>query len=532
MSKQNIEELGKNVGLPQKHTKQVVEFLKHDILISLYRSEKDIAVIKAKDEDQRTEHEKFSLILNERIEKKYQETYKKKFDPKVHAKNKKLPLFLMGPPGQGKTAAYLAAGEAVAKWLNLEFISHVTDDYEPKPNHFIMVVQECAGENSAITFGGVPKASVVKLPDGKEQDVLKKALTYRFTVFQHVAGGVLLFDDAANAASVIQNVLLPVAQNNTFQGLKIPHALVGFTGNLGALDGTYTAEQSSALLTRVIPMFVTDTVKDFLDRGYRYYNDELGDVGYFSFLSRNEKDFAALPENGQKSGFACSRSHDNFIQGMRSIVERNGGRGVGEAESLHEIRDLARSCFGSEYANKVVSYYNSYIQGADPLARAFIVEGKHDLNKLAEKYNGGTSSEGITFGYQFATACGDYAVNEIASIRQKNGDKITLDNKDFVKIVKRFGEALLALNASEFAYSIEHLKNKLAIYIEDFAQKAKESVELNSDSREAIATIIADLDGCSQDKRSSLIAVITDYDKMKASSSLGSKRSSSRAKMS
>lgn len=64
-------------------------------------------------------------------------------------------------------------------------------------------------------------------------------------MFDECAGGVLLFDDAANAAQVIQNVLLPVAQFGSFQGMKISNACIGFTGNLGALDGTYTNDLSS-----------------------------------------------------------------------------------------------------------------------------------------------------------------------------------------------------------------------------------------------------------------------------------------------
>lgn len=521
-TKQNISELAKSVNLPEKHTKQVVEYLKHDMMLSLYRFSVPTPA--------ETEADKFSLELNEKIVKLYKQKHKKEFNPEIHKKNKRLPLFLMGPPGQGKTASYIAAAEELCKELGLHFVRDVTDSYVPKQNDFVMVVQECAGENSAITFGGVPKAEEITLPNGEKQTVLKKALNYRFTVFSQCAGGVLLFDDAANAASVIQNVLLPVAQNNSFQGMKIPNALIGFTGNLGALDGTYVSEQSSALLTRVLPMFVTDTVDDFLDRGYKYYNDELGDLGYFAFLHRNRNDFAALPENGQKSGFACSRSHDNFIQSARSVVERNGGRGIGEANSLFELQSLARSCFGPEYAQKLIAYLHSYIQGADPLARGFIQDNKQDFATLNAKYNGGSSADGISFGYQFATACGDYAVNAIVEIRNANKKdgkpNVDLENKDFHEVIKRFGNALLALNPSEFTYSIEHLKNKLAIYIPEFSQKtnAKVGVELTAKAREVIATIINDLENCTADKREALIATITDYDKIASNSNLGVKK--------
>lgn len=586
MAKQNISDLAKHVRLPEKHTKHVVEYLKHDILLSLYRKNPDrvsneysatVARLKSeingyneeidlytsemesrierlkeqgeeknKDkinfyedkldtfvldrskqrrvaekelqqlEERHEEVKKFNVELNAKIAEIYFTKYGKKFDPKVHSKNKRLPLFLMGPPGQGKTASYMAAAKEVCAELGLNYVEHVTDNYIPRLDDFIMVVQECAGENSAITFGGVPKAEEVTLPDGTKQSVLKKALNYRFTVFEHCAGGVLLFDDAANAASVIQNVLLPVAQNSTFQGLHIPNACIGFTGNLGALDGTYVAEQSSALLTRVIPMFVTDTVEDFLKRGYAYYNDDLGDLGYFNFLKRNPKEFADLPQSGQKSGFACSRSHDNFLQGMRSIVERNGGRGVGEAESLEEIHHLAYSCFGQELGQKIVSYYNSYIRGADPLAREFVQEGKFNAEKLKEKYKGGASSEDISFGYQFAVACGDYAVNLIAQAKE-----VKIDSKEFEVAIQRFGKAVLLLNNSEFSFSLEHMKNKLASYVTNFSQSVKDNRELRNDVREKIAHLINDLEDCTSDKRKALIEVITDFDKMAGANSIG-----------
>lgn len=509
-TRQSIEELAKSVNLPNKRTKQVVEYLKHDILVSLYR----------KNPEYPEDMAEFNLEMNKKISDVYKQRYGKEFDPKVHAKNKNLSLFLMGPPGQGKTASYTAAAKEVCADLGLRFVEHVTDNYIPNKKDFIMVVQECAGENSAITFGGVPKAEEVEI-NGQKVAVLKKALNYRFTLFERCAGGVLLFDDAANAAQVIQNVLLPVAQNHTFQGLKIANACIGFTGNLGALDGTYTTELSSALRTRVIPMFVTDTVKDFAARAYEYYNDSLGDMGIINFLFRNERDFAVLPDPSEKSGFACSRSWDNLIQSVRSVVERNGGRGRGESDSLEEIHQLAYSIVGPEIGTKLVAYFNSMIRGADPLARQFVIDNKPDLNRLKEKYSNGASPEDISFGYQFATACGDYAVNLIAE--SDNPDK------KLEEAMKRFGTAVLQLNDSEFAFSLEHLKNKLASYITDFSQPTKDGRELKGEIRTRIAHAVNDLPDCGQGKREILIKVITDFDKMQNGNAIGKKMGARKA---
>lgn len=496
---QKISELAKAVGLPEIDTKKAVEYLKHDILLSLYR----------KNPDKPKHMAEFNTELNQKIAQTYKEWYGVRFNPQVHSKNKKLPLFLFGIPGQGKTASYLAAMTEVAAALDLNLIPNVTDDYIPEMNDLVMVVQESAGENSALTYGGVPRAEEVTI-NGITETVLKKAVNYRFTVFKHCAGGVLLFDDAANAASVIQNVLLPVAQNGTFQGLSIPNACIGFTGNLGALDGTYTTEQSSALLTRVLGFFVQDTVENFLQRSYAYYNDDLGDVGYNNFLDRDKGDFAQMPKAGQKTGFPCSRSHDNAIQRIRSAVERHGGRGVGEEKALMEIADIAKTCLGVEMGQKLTAYYYSFMRGADPLAKEYIVENKPNKKKLDEKYSGGSGQDDMAFGYQFATACGDYASNFVAGAVADG----KAPEEALVEGMKRFGRAVLNLQGSEFSYSLEHMKNKLANSITDFSTPTKDGRDLSNKYREIIAHTINDLEDCGELHREILIQVITDFDKL------------------
>ncbi len=537
--RQSIDELAKSVNLPNRSTKKVIDLLKHDILLSLYRKnpEEPLQIAQAVvanmfDEDKKAamiknaeEKVKFNLEINKKVAEVYKENNGNTFNPAVHSKNKSLSLFLMGPPGQGKTASYIVAAKEVCADMGLRFVDHVSDDYVPQQKDFVMVIQECAGENSAITFGGIPKAEEYIDPEtGVKKSVLKKAVNYRFTVFDHCAGGVLLFDDAANAAQVIQNVLLPVAQFGSFQGMKINNACVGFTGNLGSLDGTYTTELSSALRTRVIPMFVTDTVKDFANRAYEYYNDSLGDMGIINFLFRNEKEFSVLPDPSEKSGFACPRSWDNLIQSIRSVVERKGGRGRGESESLDEIHSLAYAMVGPEIGQKLAGYFNSMIRGADPLARQFVLLNNPDMDTLRKKYSNGASPEDISFGYQFATACGDYAVNYISESNDPN--------KALEEGVRRFGNAVLQLNDSEFSFALEHLKNKLAAYITDFSQPTKNGRELTGPIRERIAHAINDNNpDCGPGKCDILIKVITDFDKMSASATPG-KRMGGRRSMS
>ena len=357
---QSIEELGKAIDLPKKTTKQIVELLKHDMLVSLYRLQPEypvneevikknqlkIKVLKSEIEENKKEFsEEFAreknydlkvkiaeleeynnnvkemaeaitennIRINQKVAEIYKEWYNVPFDKKLKTQSKQKPLFLMGPPGQGKTASYIAAAKVVCAAMELNLVEHVSDNYQPKLNDFLMVIQECAGANSDVTFGGLPKAEEITLPSGEKRSVLKSVLNYRFTVFDLTAGGVFLLDDAANAPGVIQNILLPIAQFGSFRGLKINNALFGFTGNLGALDGTHTSEQSSALTTRVWPIFTTDTLTDYLARTSDIYNDTLGTVGYNAYLTmKGDRNFAALPRTGSKSGFKCSRTHEDF----------------------------------------------------------------------------------------------------------------------------------------------------------------------------------------------------------------------------
>jgi hypothetical protein len=84
----NINELAKKTGLPPKDTKQIVEYLKHDILLALYRKNPEVP-------DHMAEA---NIALNKKIAEVFQSKYHKIFEPNVHAKNKRLPLFLMSLP--------------------------------------------------------------------------------------------------------------------------------------------------------------------------------------------------------------------------------------------------------------------------------------------------------------------------------------------------------------------------------------------------------------------------------------------------
>ncbi len=542
----DISELGKKVGLAAYSTNKMVDRIVRDMYIRTYKE-----VLPGDSESVKMHKEKINKVIVD----KYKEKTGREFNYEVFKKAMPRPIFCMGPPGQGKTASFLAAAKQFCKETGFRYIREVTDDYVPNPDgmDFPVVVQETAGENSAITFGGVPKAVDEKVVDasgkpvfdaeGKQvtRTVLKRALNYRFTIFDRTAGGLVLFDDAANASTMIQNVLLPVAQTNSFQALKLD-ALVGFTGNLGALDGTHTAELSAALLTRVNAFYVQDNPEDYVKRGYETYNDDLGDLGFLSYLKRNPTEFAELPRTGDRSGFACSRSHTNFIEGARCAVEANGGRGVGENQSLGEISALAVSCYGPKYGGKIVAFYQTYIQGADPLARAAVVEGKLDEKAIKTKYKDGTSAESMMFGYQFVTACGDYFVTEVGALMKDfNMDKSKtlsdadmkklIESKKFTELCQRYGNAILLLETQEFSFGLEHLKGKLVSYAPALATVNGNTRDVANAFGDELVMKIHELQACSKNYTDLMVTIITSTNRNSGNFTASKARSAGRSRL-
>ncbi len=479
-----IDTLAQGSRLGTRHTKDIIPMIEFDLLMGMYRFD-------LSEYNNQPERKKFHADLNKKIESAFKTLTGQEFEEDTAASYKAVVKCLLGPPGQGKTASFQVAGKNIAKRFGLNYIEHVDDSYQPKMNDFIFVSQECAGENSSLTWGGLPKAVERKDVDGNVSNVVVKALNYRFTVFKDVAGGVLLLDDAANAATVVQNALLPVVQFGTFQGLKLPdHCIVGMTGNLGSVDGTYTTEFSTALKTRIVSFFVQDTPKDFVERANKKYNDGLGTLGVTSFIEKHPQLFAELPDPQSKGGFACSRSWENFIDQARSIVLRNGGRGHGEYASLIEISESAMSILGPKVGHEVSSYYQALLTSADPLAKEIMSipyfdaktnvmdvknaekskENKAQIEAISEKVMAkrtSQSSDVLNFQYQFSSSISDY--NYVTLLRgiskidkdlpeSKREEEI---KKVFIESTARFTQALVLIDEAQRNFAISHFKTRL-----------------------------------------------------------------------
>lgn len=160
----------------------------------------------------------------------------------------------------------------------------------------------------------------------------------------------------------------------------------------------------------------------------------------------------------------------------------------------------------------VLKNIGSLANGADPLARQFVLNNRPDHEMLRKKIREGTTEDKTSFGYQFANACSDYTVQFITE--RGNADEKLEEG------IRRFSTAVLQLNDLEFAFALEHLKAKLAIHAPDFTQKYKEETELSSPIRQRIAQTIVNNDEpqCNLSKRDIIIKAVTDYDRMQNSS--------------
>lgn len=513
-----IEELANSLDLPIVDTEEVVGMLMSDMLIDMYRKEPDSEYYSA--EDKKWNHE-----MNKRVENAYQTLFGVPFSKDL-LRNHSAPFCLNGAPGQGKTTAYVVAAQKVCELLKLNFIRDVEESYVPNREDFLFVVQDSAGKTSVLEYA-LPRAVTVKERNAngemEDQYYLKSALNWRFMCLNKAAGGVLLFDDAANASINVQNSFLQVAINKTFGGMKLHNAHIGFTGNLGAADGTYTNNLGSAFRNRVVMLFVRDTVPNFVKRAYAKYNSTVGDLGLINYLNRNNDDLSSLPKSGSSAGFNSPRSWDDFIAKFINTVIKHGGRGKGEEASMKELRVFAGSFLGPVVGKKVVAYYNSLMLGADPIAKEAMYDKFESVRgKFTEKYGSGGTHEAISFGFQYANACGDYATNmvreQVAELKVKLEKEGTFDQTKYKagvqevlkSVMEKFASAIMPLVDNEISYSLTHLKSKLASSgIEGFGKMAHDGPVLDSEYARTMAFVICANPEVNPDRRKLVISVIS-----------------------
>lgn len=378
-------------------------------------------------------------------------------------------LFLKGAPGHGKTTVYRTAAKRVCQMLDLELITGLKDGQMPTKQHFLLLTKELAGANQATDIGGIPARKVFVDETGREEEYMTKLLEASLIGLNHAAGGMLILDDVTNAGPAVQNIINSLVLENRFQGLEIPHAYLGLTGNFGAKDGTHVAPMSNALKSRCQTYYVETLPKQWVRYVQEKYADAVADGGVGAFLQRNPEHFAKLPPRDSDGGFPCPRSWEMVVRRVRQFMLQNKVHAQdksGAADMVQRtLQKQVHAAVGAEAAFALSAYFYALLTGADPIAESIIQRGKLNAEEkklFASKFSDGLSAGSMDFSNQYALALADHACAALVS--SQNPDK------DLEKVLSHYatGLYLIAGSGGPQALSVQHLKNKLIDQIPDF----------------------------------------------------------------
>ncbi|MEM7000166.1 MAG: hypothetical protein AAF529_05225 [Pseudomonadota bacterium] len=337
------------------------------------------------------------------------------------------PTYLRGYPGQGKTISYRVAAATVAQHIGLRFVANPADDFEPGGDELLFVVQELSGQVSAVDFGGIPNVQAFSTPAGDSQSFMTKLANKRLAALQYAGAAVLLLDDFSNASPNIRNVALSILTENRFQGLELGNTLVGATGNLGTSDGTNVSATSNAIVTRVANFLVVDSLTNWVERTQLEFADAVGDVGVAGFLRRYPDCFHMPKRSRNGVPYPCPRSWSLFVPKLREILfayQQQRAANPNVPFPFDELEFEAAGFLGLEVANKLASYYLSYMQLSDPLAANLVAAGRWsdaDQETFRKQYARGYAASAQQFGYQFMTALADYAAKAFLADIEERG---------------------------------------------------------------------------------------------------------------
>lgn len=503
-----LTQISAKLQLPMFETEKLHDSMVHDILRAIYRypgktNENGKLVVKELTKEERE--------INADVEMFYKKLTGQQW-PAYQRKIRAPALF--GPPGHGKTSVTEAASRTVAEGMGWRYISAEELDLVPieEIDHktFVFISHETAAAVTAIDLIGMP--SKEKVSD-RDEHYMDRLFGMQILKMQRAGGCTFLFDDALNAPKHIQGAMLPVTDRRRYGSLNFQNSLIAVTGNLGALDDSDATRAASPLRGRVKSSLVYDTVENFIarTRANPVFRDELGDVFVRQFFYRYPELFTEHPKRGTQGGFASPRGWNDFIHDARDILHRHGGR-TAAPSARAEIVESASQILGPEVASKYNAFLESVLTLADPLAHKVIHEGDLDVKTLETQYTtgGGFNQREQQFGYQYAMALVDYAVQ-----------KIIQDDKMDEAIV-RFGKGVSVLTEDIFAFAVEELQTKMAAQVETLEKgKVKVSVpvgntkkrKMDSTASEQLGHLIMKSGEVDMTRRATLISVLSEMSK-------------------
>jgi len=373
---------------------------------------------------------------------------------------------LRGFPGQGKTTAYKAAAKEVAEMLSMNLIVQPERPIPISKNDIVLTIVNLSGEVSNMAVSGVPKV----IDEKDVQGNITYSYTQRMPPFGLAASAsaglaIIVMDDMPNASPNIQNIANDLLDQGKAQGLDLgQHALVGATGNLGAIDGTHVSATSSATATRANNYMVEDNVSDWCERTINLYSDAVSDAGVTTFLKRHPDYFHKPTKNKKGEPYPTARSwsravEEHFRPMMAAIHHLPPGTDP-NIISLPAI-EMASGLIGTETAEKLGGFYASYINDSLPLAEEIMKTGAlSDTSKdvLAQRYSDGVSDDQETFLMQFYSALCDKASQMMVEQHVTNPNKAAFSQTVNNLMTGFYG---LDLNTSHLGYAADYLSNRL-----------------------------------------------------------------------
>lgn len=336
--------------------------------------------------------------------------------------------YAQGAPGEGKTTAFKIACKLMGSALNLTVLWDPPTDQLAEvsslENALVFISENLAGQSSLIDVGGIPDVDSITIAGDSVKAQVKRC-RHSFHVAARAKVAMVLFDDISNAYPAVQDTMLSIAEERKFQDLKISSSTVlGYTGNLGAADGTNAMKTSGALRTRVRMFAVQDNPIAWADRvSAMFAKTDLGDGGLSGFMRSHGAEVFRVPppKTGPDSTrpYPCPRTWSKLIPEARFFThqmkqhQETGRPGfwemLGYDDPFKYLLDSASAIVGPAAAQRYSDYVMVAMLTAEPIAEELIRERKLSPESAAlldQNLGNARNSREVDFANQFLLAVG------------------------------------------------------------------------------------------------------------------------------
>jgi hypothetical protein len=321
----------------------------------------------------------------------------------------------------------------------------------------------------------------------------------RFAMIKEARFAVVNFDDIANAAPSVRNVLLEIAQKNKYSGVAdLGSAVVTLTGNMGFEDGTNTmSTQSDAEITRVRKFRVYDTPQAWAERmRKKYASKSSGDCYMGAFIERfgdDEGIFRPLAGHDRSEKGVPkpnSRALENAVSAMSVYFEMAKQGGFSPLAFKDNIITALHSTAGPDVARRFGPYLEGVLSKAQPIADRLLATGELDEAELQELLGAQIRPEEADFSFRFTSALVSAFVDRVAFSAESRALTAAADNDGFTNLAKesmrRMATGLAFLSPDKLPMAMAQAMTRLG-GMDRFATSHKNQITLRETFSAALA---------------------------------------------